>query len=523
MSKLKLMRSFWIASLVLLAFPQAVDASKIAIVIKGDGAGSDKAAGFVAEVFEELIIKDSRYDFVSLPIAMGDPTAKRAVEAFEKAADEFEKGRNAYESFDLDPAIEYLHNALKRYERNAAYVKSTKEVADVLMLLAATHNIRGEEKTARKRLAEAVSLYPDVQPDPRIFNPTMRAAFQKVANKMAKKATGTISITSNPGYARVYIDGKFSGVAPVAVENISQGRHYVRLEKEGYHSWGTVINVVAKGEASDVANLKPLARFDEFDAIMEVAMGSIDDPARDRHLHQEVFNQVGELLGTNQLILGSVRLDGEMVTLVAAQFDMISGRRKKTATQVFSYDNDIAAYEREINDLFRAHFGETTLAQDTRYGAGGGVDGEGGLLSAGAGVCFGLPCEDFKVLSLVGGGASGGVLMLGGAISWYLAGRNHEEYLITPQTSQKATDLRSAGETQAILGDVLFGLGTTLVLVGSGIFLLYPDSPSAADVVDEVAEEEESGSWSFMGMMPWARSVLSNGNSQTGATLLWKF
>jgi hypothetical protein len=48
---------------------------------------------------------------------------------------------------------------------------------------------------------------------------------------------GDITIYSEPGWAKVYIDGTYKGVAPI-MDKLSYGEHYVKLELDGYDTYG---------------------------------------------------------------------------------------------------------------------------------------------------------------------------------------------------------------------------------------------------------------------------------------------
>jgi hypothetical protein len=69
-------------------------------------------------------------------------------------------------------------------------------------------------------------------------------------------ASGTITVRSSPGGARVYIDGTYYGTTPVQAgsplsQAVGAGRHRVSVERDGYATYSTTIDVVS-GQASDV-------------------------------------------------------------------------------------------------------------------------------------------------------------------------------------------------------------------------------------------------------------------------------
>jgi len=48
---------------------------------------------------------------------------------------------------------------------------------------------------------------------------------------------GNVTIYSEPGWAKIYIDGVYKGVTPY-MEKLSYGEHYIKLEVDGYDSVG---------------------------------------------------------------------------------------------------------------------------------------------------------------------------------------------------------------------------------------------------------------------------------------------
>lgn len=67
---------------------------------------------------------------------------------------------------------------------------------------------------------------------------------------------GTIAVRSSPGGARVYIDGTYYGTTPVQVgsplsQTVTTGSHRVSVQKDGYTTYSTAVNVVSS-QRSDV-------------------------------------------------------------------------------------------------------------------------------------------------------------------------------------------------------------------------------------------------------------------------------
>ena len=70
--------------------------------------------------------------------------------------------------------------------------------------------------------------------------------------------TGSISVTSSPGGAQVYIDNVYRGVTPLTLDGIPTGTHQVRLALAGYNDYSTTVELGAGSTSSVSASLSPI-------------------------------------------------------------------------------------------------------------------------------------------------------------------------------------------------------------------------------------------------------------------------
>lgn len=67
---------------------------------------------------------------------------------------------------------------------------------------------------------------------------------------------GPLSIVSKPAGARVFFDGHPVGTTPITLSKVSAGSHVVRLEREGYTTWSSSVQVVAGEQNRVTASLE---------------------------------------------------------------------------------------------------------------------------------------------------------------------------------------------------------------------------------------------------------------------------
>jgi hypothetical protein len=77
-----------------------------------------------------------------------------------------------------------------------------------------------------------------------------------MAGAAGRATVGSIFIDSRPQAARVIIDGRFVGMTPLRVSEMSVGTHAVRLERAGYFSFTTSVGVTAGEQARVTAALE---------------------------------------------------------------------------------------------------------------------------------------------------------------------------------------------------------------------------------------------------------------------------
>ena len=473
----------------------ALAAPRISVIVRGVGAGSDKAAAIAATYAHETFAQDARYEWVELGVVLGDPAHARAELAFAEAEKLVQKGRAAYEEFELDKASKVLKDALVRYQRHAGHLRAYEKLAEVHMLLGAIYSLEGQQKNATASMQNAYVAYPAIEPDPRLYNPTMRELFEWSVQELKRNASGSVAVTSTPSYARVYVDGAFRGVTPVVVPKLGSGPHQLKLVKDGFRNFGRIVRVKPGRERDEAANLKPTNLFDNFDGLTEAAIESIEGIREDDlpdSLPQAV-EELGSFLDSDMLLLVAVRLDGDRVRVQAAQVDLNATVPREQwpalGSQVFAYDSGIETYERELGILFETSFSEEAMKRPVATASGGSVHQDVGSASP----CWGMSCGTFKSATTWTLAGVGAALAGTGTAFWMMAKADHDTYRgdqAPYQSSEEAVSLRSSGESSALLGDIMVTTGVVALVSSAALALLWEPGPG----VDQ-ALSETGGTW----------------------------
>jgi hypothetical protein len=71
--------------------------------------------------------------------------------------------------------------------------------------------------------------------------------------------TGSITITSSPSGAEVYLDTEYHGTTPNTLNAVPAGNHTVEVRERGYKTWSQAITVASGSTASFSPSLVPVA------------------------------------------------------------------------------------------------------------------------------------------------------------------------------------------------------------------------------------------------------------------------
>ncbi len=124
-------------------------------------------------------------------------------------------------------------------------------------------------------------------------------------NAVLNPVAGSISASSTPSGAGVYVDGVLKGTSPVTVSNVAVGSRLVKFVKAGYDDYSTTVSVVSGGTASVSAVLVPVA-------------GSIS--ASSSPSGADVYIE-GVLKGVSPVVVPNVAVGNRLVKFVKAGYD----------------------------------------------------------------------------------------------------------------------------------------------------------------------------------------------------------
>jgi hypothetical protein len=68
---------------------------------------------------------------------------------------------------------------------------------------------------------------------------------------------GSLWLMSTPAQASVFLDGQLVGKTPIAIPDLSEGAHAVRLELSGYRGWTSEVHIRSNRRERVIVTLEP--------------------------------------------------------------------------------------------------------------------------------------------------------------------------------------------------------------------------------------------------------------------------
>jgi hypothetical protein len=173
-----------------------------------------------------------------------DPVAQ-AQASLGKAAGLARKSRHGAAAEALSKAISLLTAKPSALDEAAGQLLS-----DAALQLAVERLFAGDEDGGDSALAQLVRLSPRRELNAADYPPAFLVELNGVRRRLLAAPRGSLRVLAPPGQgeARVLLDGRFVRAAPVLIEELIPGEHFVRVERGGL-SWGEKVVAIAGVEA----------------------------------------------------------------------------------------------------------------------------------------------------------------------------------------------------------------------------------------------------------------------------------
>ncbi len=253
-----------------------------------------------------------------------------------------DEGRLLYQQAELDDAVVVLEGGVRALEASVQVTRSIRSLWEAQMLLGTARWGVGREMAARDAVADAVALQPGRRPDPAVYPPALLELYEE-ERALAEGDAAALTVQSAVAGARVWVDGREVGAAPVVVPGLLPGAHhvhvraddqvgYVRVEMDGGQatavapqlgapSLGAAPRTVGARAQSVAALYEAIGRFSRVDVLLVV--GTVDGvwevqlfhPATDTFGTPVVLDTLGNpdaIADAAERLVRGLRPDGSM-------------------------------------------------------------------------------------------------------------------------------------------------------------------------------------------------------------------
>lgn len=267
--------------------------SKAAVFVTSDDEASATKAE--AELFRALEAAEVPLVdvFAAFPAPAPDGTGDRLVK----------EARQAYEDLDYEASAAKWTEALAFFNQNPAAASSALlgEAHFFIGALAVMNGGKAQAKKATEEFQRALLHNPNLTCDAQTWGPDAKKAFDKAAQDLAGRGTGSLTADSTPPGAEVRLRDRVVGTTPLSEGiTVPVGRHLLLFSRRGYGQAGVLADVTKDGFRAQ-ATLQAAPGYDDLrtavDAAARDGLGKSGKPPAGAR-------KVGELLKARFLVLG---------------------------------------------------------------------------------------------------------------------------------------------------------------------------------------------------------------------------
>ncbi|MFZ9886500.1 MAG: PEGA domain-containing protein [Myxococcota bacterium] len=304
----------------------ANDGLSVAIVSVGLDSPSAGEAVLVGRTARQALGRNPRYDLLPLEDLLSSEDAVETKRRRQEAEGSLRRARAAFDALELEPALESSAEAQLAFEQALDSDDSVKGLLESLLLQGSAFALSGESQQAQQAFRRACVLDERVNLDGFSVPAEVERTFDAACAKVANGPRGTLAVYATPPAAEVWVDGRFRGTSPLRIEDMVDGRHYVRVLRDGYRPFVQAVDVARRREATVQATLRPTERFAEFDDLQREARDASPTGLAD----------LAAMLRVDVLLSFSTEAAGDSVRVRATLTDGVSGERMHDAHKTFT-------------------------------------------------------------------------------------------------------------------------------------------------------------------------------------------
>ncbi len=235
-----------------------------------------------------------------------------ALSIIELAYRRYLRGKDYYEKLKLNEALEELNKAVRGYREGIVALRDNRYLLAAHLYLGMALIVLNRVPEGKKFIREMVVLDASREKrelPAREFPPRIVKIHKLITKGVLKGPKGKLLITTDPPESTVVFDGVVQGQAPLELDNVPVGEHFLVVEKRGrrQHSKRVLVKAGTK---------KVLVKMDEWRPFAPYAFSRRQDV--DAH---DLLGRVARQLGAKVLVLGTSTHDKKRAAVTAQLYD----------------------------------------------------------------------------------------------------------------------------------------------------------------------------------------------------------
>jgi len=286
-----------------------------------DGQTTAPAAVGVTAALRRSLLDDDRVDYRDPSDAMSTAESREAADA---AVALLQEARGLVEQSSYAEAEPHLREALARFDENLGLIKR-KDLTDALMLLAVVHCATRQREQCVDTFTKVLTFREGMPWDAERYPELARTAFEEAKQRVRRRGRGSVEFRTEPEGAEVFIDGRSRGAAPLIVEGLLVGDHYVTVKLAGFEKVAARFTVAPNYQETYEYTLE---RSDQYLILQQALRDVLPEIGRER-AGQGILALRG-ILFVSQIVLGTVDAGPNgLVNVRACLYDLRTGLRLK--------------------------------------------------------------------------------------------------------------------------------------------------------------------------------------------------
>lgn len=169
------------------------------------------------------------------------PEPVRENPVLKRASQQAESGRAEIRKRRFESGLMKMMDAERLYRAQLAELEDFDQYVDVLVWIAAGLVLGGFREEAGPALRNLLTVRPEIALPDLEFDPQFVSAVERARGRVARG--GSIAVQVNDEGASVYVDGRLVGQGNQMVQDLVQGRHFVRVTLPGMRPQGRFVTV----------------------------------------------------------------------------------------------------------------------------------------------------------------------------------------------------------------------------------------------------------------------------------------